>query len=100
MFVLGNLVGALASIIDIALLLYMIALFAVVVVSWFAPRSVHPLVMFLRSITHPLLAFMKRKMPFLVQGGFDLSPMVAFFAIYFIQKFLVGSLYQLATRLQ
>jgi len=99
MFVLGNLIGALATIIDIALLLYMIALFAVVIVSWFAPRSVHPAVMFLRQITHPLLRWMKRKMPFLVQGGFDLSPMLAFFGIYFIQKFLVASLYQMAERL-
>ena len=99
MFVLGNLIGALATIIDIALLLYMIALFAVVIVSWFAPRSVHPAVMFLRQITHPVLAWMRRKMPFVVQGGFDLSPMIAFFAIYFIQRFLVASLYQLAARM-
>ena len=99
MFVLANLIGAIATIIDIALLLYMIALFAVVVVSWFAPRSVHPAIMFLRSITRPLLNFLKRKFPFLVQGGFDLSPMVAFFLIYFIQRFVVASLYQLAARI-
>ncbi len=99
MFVLGNLIGAIATVIDIALLLYMIALFAVVLVSWFAPRSVHPAVMFLRQITHPLLAWLRRKLPFVTQGGFDLSPMIAFFAIYFIQKFLVASLYQLAARL-
>ena len=100
MFVLSNLVGAFATIIDIALLLYMIALFAVVIVSWFAPRSVHPAVMFLRSITHPVLALLRRKFPFMVQGGFDLSPMIAFFAIYFIQRFLVASLYQWAARLE
>lgn len=100
MFVLSNLVGALATMVDIALLLYMIALFAVVVVSWFAPRSVHPAVMFLRQITHPLLSWLRKKLPILSQGGFDLSPMAAFFAIYFIQKFLVGSLYQLAARLE
>jgi YggT family protein len=99
-FVLSNLVGALATIIDIALLLYMIALFAVVIVSWFAPRSVHPAVMFLRQITHPLLSWLRRRFPFLTQGGFDLSPMVAFFAIYFIQRFLVASLYQWAERLE
>ena len=100
MFVLSNLVGAVATILDIALLLYMIALFAVVIVSWFAPRSVHPAVMFLRQITHPLLAWLRRKLPFVVQGGFDLSPMIAFFAIYFIQRFLVATLYQLAARLE
>ena len=56
--------------------------------------------MFLRQITHPLLAWLKRKLPFIVQGGFDLSPMIAFFAIYFIQRFLVASLYQWAARLE
>ena len=100
MFVVGNLVGAIATIIDIALLLYMIALFAIVIISWFAPRSRHPVVMFLRQITYPLLSWMKRKMPFLVQGGFDLSPMLAFFIIYFIQRFVVATLYQLAARMQ
>lgn len=99
-FVFGNLIGAIATIVDIALLLYMIALFAVVVVSWFAPRSAHPAVMFLRQITNPLLAFLRRKMPFLIQGGFDLSPMLAFFLIYFIQKFLISTLYQIAARMQ
>ena len=100
MFAVGNLVGAIATIIDIALLLYMIALFTIVIVSWFAPRSVHPAVMFLRQITHPLLAWLRKKLPFTVQGGFDLSPMLAFFAIYFIQKFVVATLYQLAARLE
>jgi YggT family protein len=100
MFVVGNLIRAIATIIDIALLLYMIALFAIVIISWFAPRSTHPAVMLLRQITHPLLSFLKRKMPFLVQGGFDLSPMLAFFLIYFIQRFVVATLYQLADRMQ
>jgi YggT family protein len=100
LFVVGNLIGAIATIIDIALLLYMIALFAIVIISWFAPRSTHPAGRFLRQITHPLLSWMKRKMPFLVQGGFDLSPMLAFFLIYFIQRFVVATLYQLAARLR
>jgi YggT family protein len=99
MFILGNFIGAIATVIDIALLLYMIALFAVVILSWFAPRSYHPAAIFLRRITEPLLSFLRRKLPFLIQGGFDLSPMVAFFIIYFIQRFLVATLYQLAARL-
>ncbi|MCK5712241.1 MAG: YggT family protein, partial [Hyphomicrobiaceae bacterium] len=45
-------------------------------------------------------AWLRRKLPFVVQGGFDLSPMLAFFAIYFIQRFLVATLYQLAARLE
>jgi uncharacterized protein YggT (Ycf19 family) len=39
MFALRNFVAAVAAILDIALTLYMIAVFAAVVISWFAPRS-------------------------------------------------------------
>ena len=52
------------------------------------------------KITDPLLGWIRRKFPILVQGGFDLSPIVAFFALYFVQKFLVRTLYQLAERAQ
>jgi YggT family protein len=100
MFVLANLLSALAQIIDIAVFLYILAIFAVVVVSWFAPRSMHPIVLFLRRITEPLLGRLRRRFPILVQGGFDLSPIIAFFALYFVQKFLVRTLYQLAERAQ
>jgi YggT family protein len=99
MFVLANLVAAIATILDILLLLYMIALFAVVVISWFTPASRHPFVMFLRMITYPVLNRLRRAFPFLVQAGFDLSPIVLFFIIYFVQRFLVRSLYDLAARL-
>ena len=100
MFMLSNLLSALAQIIDIALFLYILSLFAVVVVSWFAPRSTHPIVLTLRRITYPLLGWLRMKFPILVQGGFDLTPIVAFFALYFVQKFLVRTLYQLAERAQ
>ncbi len=100
MFVIGNFVNALAGIIDLALFLYILALFAVVVISWFAPRSRNQFIVFLRRITDPLLGWLRSRLPFLVQGGFDLTPIVAFFALYFVQKFLVRSLEQLAVRLQ
>jgi YggT family protein len=100
MFIVGNFLGALATIVDYILLLYLIALFVVVAVSWFAPRSRHPFIQFLRGVTHPLLAWIRRVLPFVVQGGFDLSPIVAFFGIHFLRRFLVPSLYQLAARMQ
>ncbi len=100
MFVFGNFLEAVATVVDIGLLLYLFALFAVVVVSWFAPRTTHPFVMFLRSITRPVLDWIRRVLPFLVQGGFDLSPIVAFFGIHILRRFLVGTLYDLAARMQ
>ncbi|MFH1502156.1 MAG: YggT family protein [Candidatus Eisenbacteria bacterium] len=100
MFVIKNLVGALATIVDMALLLYMICLFAAVIMSWFAPRSRHPMVRFLRAVVEPVLGRVRRALPFLVTSGFDLTPLVVFFAIHFLRRFLVPTLYEAAARMQ
>jgi YggT family protein len=99
MFALRNFIVALATVLDIVLVLYMIGLFAVVVISWFAPRSRHPAVVFLRRITGPVLERIRRAMPFLVQAGFDLTPIVLFFIIHFLRRFLVATLYDAAARI-
>ncbi|MBD3348392.1 MAG: YggT family protein [Candidatus Eisenbacteria bacterium] len=99
MFVAKNLVFALATVIDLALLLYLICLFAAVVISWFAPRSRHPLVRFLRAIVEPVLGRVRRAMPFLVMQGFDLTPIVVFLIIHFLRRFLVETLYDAAARM-
>lgn len=99
MFVARNLVFALATVIDIALLLYLICLFAAVIISWFAPRSRHPLVRFLRAIVEPVLVRVRRAMPFLVMQGFDLTPIVVFLIIHFLRRFLVETLYDAAARM-
>ena len=99
MFALRNFVAAVATVLDIVLVLYMIALFASVVISWFAPRSRHPAVVFLRRITEPVLRRIRRAMPFLVQAGFDLTPIVLFFIIHFLRRFAVATLYDAASRM-
>ncbi len=91
---------ALATIIDMALVLYMICLLAVVIISWIAPRSRHPMVRFLRAIVEPVLSRVRRALPILVTYGFDLTPIVVFFAIHFLRRFLVPTLYEAAARLQ
>ena len=99
MFVLKHFIVALATILDIVLVLYMIALFAAVAISWFAPRSRHPAIVFLRRITEPVLRRIRRAMPFLVQAGFDLTPIVLFFIIHFLRRFAVATLYDAAARM-
>ena len=100
MFIVKNLVHALATIVDMALVLYLMCLFAAVVISWFAPRSRHPLVRFLRGIVEPVLGRVRTALPFLVTSGFDLTPIVVFFAIHFLRRFLVPTLYEAAARMQ
>ncbi|MFA9435397.1 MAG: YggT family protein [Deltaproteobacteria bacterium] len=95
MFVLGNLLDALASILYLVLNLYMWIIIARAVISWVNPDPYNPIVRFLYSITDPVLLAIRRRLP-LSFGGMDFSPIVIILAIIFLQKFLVASLHDLA----
>jgi YggT family protein len=98
MFVLGNLLAAVARILDIALTLYMWIIIARAVISWVNPDPYNPIVRFLNAATEPLLFPIRRRMPISL-GGLDFSPILVILVIIFIQSFLVRSLIQLAARL-
>jgi YggT family protein len=100
MFALRHLLTALAAIVDVAIIVYMFFLLGAVVISWFAPRSYHPAARFIRGVVEPLLKRVRRAMPFLVQQGFDLSPILVFFLLHFLRRFLVPTLYEAAARLR
>lgn len=95
MFILGNLLAALASVIGLVLNLYMYIIIARAVISWVNPDPYNPIVRFLYSITDPVLLAIRRRLP-LSFGGMDFSPIVIILAIIFLQKFLVASLQDLA----
>lgn len=60
------------------------------VMSWFvSPHSPHPLVELLRRITDPILQPIAAILPDL--GGIDLSPIVAFILIVFLQSLIAGA---------
>jgi YggT family protein len=95
MFVLGNLLDALASILYLVLNIYMWVIIARAVISWVSPDPYNPIVRFLYSITDPVLLAIRRRLP-LSFGGIDFSPIVVILAIIFLQRFLVASLHDLA----
>ncbi|MEE8317004.1 MAG: YggT family protein [Syntrophobacteria bacterium] len=95
MFVLGNLLDALASILYLVLNLYMWIIIARAVISWVNPDPYNPIVRFLYSITDPVLLAIRRRLP-LSFGGIDFSPIVVILVIIFLQRFLVASLHDLA----
>jgi YggT family protein len=97
MFVLGNLVGALAKVIDYVLMIYMWIIIARAVISWVNPDPYNPIVRFLYSITDPVLLAIRRRLP-LSFGGIDFSPIIVILAIIFLQRFLVASLHDLASQ--
>ncbi len=101
MFVVGNLVGAIAGVINTLLGLYTFMIIGAVIVSWVNADPWNPIVGFLRAATDPFLNVFRRVLPgFLVGGsGIDFSPLVALIVIEFVRRFVVGNLNSIALRM-
>jgi YggT family protein len=95
MFALRHLVEALATIVDLALNIYMWMIIARALISWVNPDPYNPIVRFLYSLTEPVLGPIRRRLP-LIFGGLDLSPILVLVAIVFLQRFLVSTMMDLA----
>jgi YggT family protein len=61
--------------------------------SWFPDLQDHPILRFIRFYTDPYLNIFRRFIPPL--GMFDLSPLVAFFALQLLENFVKGFLLRL-----
>jgi len=99
MFLIGNLLGAVATILYYILWFYMWVVIARAVISWVSPDPSNSIVQFLYRATEPVLEPVRRMLP---GGGFgiDFAPLIVILAIYFLQIFLVGSLRDMAFRLR
>ena len=95
MFVLGNLVGALASVLNMLLSAYMWIIIIRALISWVSPDPYNPIVQFLRAATDPVLYRVRRWLP-VSFGGIDFSPIIVIAGIIFLQAFLVQSLRDLS----
>src|SRR5438067_8352004 len=99
-FVLRQAIEALASILNSLLELYFWIVLIAALLSWVNPDPRNPIVRFLYSVTEPVLYWMRRRLPFLVVGNLDLSPLILLLSIRYIgQYFLVGTLRELARRI-
>ena len=99
MFVLGNLLQALAIVIDYVLQIYSWIVIARVVISWVNADPYNPIVRAIYSVTEPVLYRIRQALP-VFAGGIDFSPIVVFIGIMFLQSFLVQTLQQIAFRMQ
>jgi YggT family protein len=100
-FVLGNLIHALANLIDLLLNAYLLIVIARAVLSWVNPDPYNPIVRFIIRVTEPVLGPIRDRLRLpTVTMGLDLSPMVVLLAIYFLKSFLVGSLHDIAASLR
>ena len=99
MFVVANLLIAVAQVLSYVLWAYMWIVIARVIISWVNADPSNPLVRFIYGATEPVLEPVRRALP-VYTGGFDLSPIVVWIAIVFLQHFLVRSLFDLAYALR
>lgn len=98
MFIIGNFLSAVAVVFDYVLTIFLWLVVARAVLSWVNPDPYNPIVRFIYNVTEPVLYRIRSKIP-VNFGGMDVSPIIVFLAIIFLQKFLVGSLLGLSVAL-
>ena len=94
MFVISNFLNALATLVDLILSAYMWIVIGRAIISWVNADPYNPIVRFLYEVTEPLLARIRRMLPF--GGGLDFSPMILIIAIMFLRSFIVPTLQHFA----
>ncbi|HIP18134.1 MAG TPA: YggT family protein [Sulfurovum sp.] len=60
--------------------------------SFVRPDPNNPIVQILYRLTEPVYAVLRRKMPFLIQGGLDLTPLVIILGLQFLDTFMMRAL--------
>ncbi len=98
MFVLANLLDAVATVINMGLNFLLILVVGRAVISWVQADPYNPIVQFLYTTTEPILRPIRRRLP--PMTGIDISPLVAMMIAFFLQQFLVRSLVQFAQSLR
>ncbi len=99
MFIVANLVLAVAQILDILLSVYMWVVIIAALISWVNPDPYNPIVRFLHSVTEPVFRPIRRMIGYRL-GPIDISPMIVILAIIFVRRFLIGSLIEVGYKLK
>jgi YggT family protein len=87
----GNIFVALIGIISSLVYSYIILIIISTVLTFVNVDPFNPIVQLINRLTNPPLMFVRQKLPFLVVGGIDLSPLVVIFGL----QALVGLLRQM-----
>jgi YggT family protein len=98
-FVFGNLIVAVAEVVDIVLSLYKWIIIIAALICWVGPDPYNPIVRFLYSVTEPALRPIRRLIGHRL-GPVDISPLIVILVIIFVQMFLIGSLKETGLRLK
>jgi YggT family protein len=82
-----NLFIALTDVLHLIISIYIYIVIARAILSWFNPDPRNQLVQFIRRITEPPLAWLRKYIPSF--GGLDLTPFVLIILLMFLDRFLM-----------
>lgn len=87
-----------ASSLNFLLTMYRWIIFGSVIVSWVNADPSNGIVRFLRGVTEPLFYQVRRRLPFVVISGIDLSPIVVLLLVEAVRMIVVVPLYEFGYR--
>ena len=93
MYIFGNFFIGIATVLDSLLFLYMIIVIAAVIISWVNADPSNMIVRAIYSLTEPLFAKIRNRLPNL--GPFDFTPLIVLFIIMFLRAGVVPSIRQI-----
>lgn len=96
--VLGDLILAIANILDIVLDIYKWIVIIAALISWVNPDPYNPIVRFLHSVTEPVLRPIRKIIGYRL-GPIDISPLIVILVIIFTQMFLIKTLIKFGYKL-
>lgn len=85
----GIVFGAIGSVLHMLITAYVWVIIIAVILSWVKPDPSNPIVQIFYRLSFPVLDFIRRKCPFLVINGIDLSPLVVVIALELIDQILI-----------
>ncbi len=97
MFVFGELLSSLAMLMGMIFKMVYFVLIVRMMLSWVNPDPYNQIVRLIYRITEPILAPFRRIIP--PMGMIDISPIVVFLLLSFIERLVVGILLQLSSRI-
>lgn len=98
MFIIGYFLSAVAMVLHYVLWILMVLVIVRALLSWVNPDPYNQIVRFIYNVTEPVLYRVRALIP-MNFGGLDLSPIVVFLGIMFLDEFLVKSLFRIADKL-
>ena len=98
MFIIGDLIVAVAKILDIVLEFYKWIVIIAALIGWVNPDPYNPIVRLLHAVTEPVFRPIRRIIGYRL-GPIDISPLIVILVIIFTQLFLIQSLIKLGYKL-